>query len=165
MQVKLKLKLQNLEKVQKALDNMQHKIEDMTPLMEELGNHLFNITQDSFDNQSSPAGEPWKPLSSTTLKYKKQNANKILYKDGDLQDRFIYKINKNSVVLGTNTKSKGGYLYGRVHQFGAKNAGRNKKVEIPARPFMPISIDGLLYKEVEDELLEITVEFINSSMK
>ena len=51
------------------------------------------------------------------------------------------------------------------NQFGTNNAGRNKKVKIPKREFMPITIDGEIYSDVMDTIGEITVEFIESGLK
>lgn len=52
-----------------------------------------------------------------------------------------------------------------VHQFGADNVGRNKKVKIPKREFIPITIDGEIYSDVMDTIGEITVEFIEKGLK
>ena len=43
--------------------------------------------------------------------------------------------------------------------------GRNKKVKIPQREFMPITIDGEIYSDVMDTIGEITVKFIESGLK
>jgi phage gpG-like protein len=81
----------------------------------------------------------------------------MLYKDGDLQDKFIYHSTRTEAVVGTNANNKG-YDYPAVHQFGTKD----KKT--PARTFMPFDIKGKLYDDVEKELEEIVVDFLENAI-
>ena len=149
------LKVENLEGVQRRLEKIGQNISDTTPLMKEMGNYLYNISRDSFDNQKDPNGRSWSPLSDSTKKYKK--TSKILYADGDLQDKFIFKASKNEAVVGTNSNYRG-YDYPSVHQFGTKD----KKT--PARTFMPFDINGELYDNVENDLVEIVVDFLEDAI-
>lgn len=150
------MKLDDLPNVKKKLEEIASSITDTKPLMLELGNHLYNISRDSFDNQKDPNGRTWSPLSDSSKKYK--TTSKILYKDGDLQDKFINKASKNEAVVGTNSKHKD-YDYPSVHQFGTKD----KKTS--ARAFMPFDINGELYDNVENDLVEIVVDFLESAIK
>lgn len=147
--------IDDLPSVKKKLEDIASNITDTKPLMQELGNHLYNISRDSFDNQKDPNGRTWSPLSDSTKKYKK--TSKLLYASGDLQDKFIFKASKNEAVVGTNSNYKG-YDYPSVHQFGTKD----KKT--PARTFMPFDINGELYDNVENDLVEIVVDFLEDSI-
>ena len=71
---------------------------------------------------------------------------------------FIYEVSKDEIVIGTNANFKG-FSYPAVHQFGTKDG------KTPARAFMPITLDGKLYDDVENELGEIVVEFIESVLE
>ncbi len=161
------LELQELESLKDKLKDFNTNIQIKEPLLRELGNYLYNSARDSFEKEQDWNGKVWSPLSSTTylLKQKKGKPDKKLFFDGSLQDKFITQYTSNSVSVGTNATTKDGFLYPTVMQFGTKNAGRNKKVTIPDRPFLPINLDGSLYKGVENELMEITVEFIDIVLK
>jgi phage virion morphogenesis protein len=147
--------IDDLPSVKKKLEDIASNITDTKPLMQELANHLYNISRDSFDDEKSPDGRKWSPLSESTKKYK--STSKMLYKDGDLQDKFIYHSTRTEAVVGTNANNKG-YNYPAVHQFGTKD----KKT--PDRAFMPIDLNGKLYDGVESELEEIVVNFIESAV-
>ena len=51
---------------------------------------------------------------------------------GELAASITSKYDKNSAIVGTNK------IYAAIHQFGGK-AGRNQKVEIPARPYLQLA--------------------------
>lgn len=147
--------IDDLPSVKKKLEDTASNITDTKPLMQELANHLYNISRDSFDDEKSPDSRKWSPLSESTKKYK--STSKMLYKDGDLQDKFIYHSTRTEAVVGTNANNKG-YNYPAVHQFGTKD----KKT--PARTFMPFDIKGKLYDDVEKELEEIVVDFLENAI-
>ncbi|ABV67924.1 Mu-like prophage G protein, putative [Aliarcobacter butzleri RM4018] len=157
------LKIENIEAVKRKLEEIENNITDTAPLMSEISNYLYNISIDSFENEESPNGHKWTPLSELTKKYK--STSKILYKDGDMQRGLINESDSDSAMVGITTVNEDDYFYPMVHQFGASNAGRNKKTKIPQRSFMPITINGELYSDVKDRIEEITVEFIESGLK
>lgn len=157
------LKIENIEAVKRKLEEIENNITDTAPLMSEISNYLYNISKDSFDDEKDPRGHTWTPLSELTKKYK--STSKILYKDGDMQRGLISDSDDNSAIVGITTVNEDDYFYPMVHQFGASNAGRNKKTKIPQREFMPITINGELYSDVKDKIEEITVEFIESGLK
>jgi phage gpG-like protein len=45
-------------------------------------------------------------------------------------------------------------IYAAIQQFGGQ-AGRGKKVRIPARPFLPVRLDGSLYPQEQAKILEL----------
>ena len=157
------LKIENIEAVKRKLEEIENNITDTAPLMSEISNYLYNISIDSFENEESPNGHKWTPLSELTKKYK--STSKILYKDGDMQRGLINESDNDSAMVGIITVNEDDYFYPMVHQFGANNAGRNKKTKIPQREFMPITIDGEIYSDVSDRIEEITIEFIESGLK
>ncbi|MDH5524451.1 MAG: phage virion morphogenesis protein [Desulfobulbaceae bacterium] len=74
--------------------------------------------------------QAWEPLKQVTLDQK--NGSKILMEQGmagGLAGSINYKAKSDKVLIGTNKK------YGAIHQFGGQ-AGRGKKVTIPARPYL-----------------------------
>ncbi len=82
-----------------------------------------------------------------------------------MQRGLINESDNDSARVGITTVNEDDYFYPMVHQFGANNAGRNKKTKIPQRSFMPITQDGVLYVKTRDEIEEITIEFIESGLK
>jgi len=72
---------------------------------------------------------------------------KILQMRGELAASITSEYSENSAIVGTNK------TYAAIHQFGG-NAGRNKKTEIPARPYL-----SLLNKDVDKIKLDIKKYF------
>jgi phage gpG-like protein len=92
-------------------------------------------------------------------KYKKRGgAQKILYKEGTLQESLGYTANNSSVTVGINAKS-GGFPYGATHQFGSK------KLNIPARAFLPIDENANMPDSVKKQVLEILQDHIEKSLR
>lgn len=161
------LKLEELSKVQEKLKDLEINLSNKKLLLGEIGNYLNNNAKDSFEKEQDWNGNPWSPLSSATylFKQKKGKPDKKLFYDGDLQDKLITQTTSSTVSIGTNAATQSGFLYPGVMQFGSKNAGRNRKTTIKARPFLPINLDGSLYQGVENEIVEIVVDFIESAIE
>jgi phage virion morphogenesis protein len=149
------LEILELPGVKRKLEEIGQHISNTAPLMKEMGNYLYNITRDSFDNEKDPNGRDWSPIKTNA--YQSKYYSKMLYQEGDLQDKFIYQTSKSEVVIGTNANNNG-YLYPAVHQFGTKDG------KIQARAFMPITLDGKLYDDVEKELEEIVIDFVENGI-
>ena len=80
---------------------------------------------------SARLGKPTPATLAKKLKERKLGA-KILQDTGTLAMSIKPSYTANSVSVGSNVK------YAAIHQFGGK-AGRAHKVNIPARPFLPIN--------------------------
>ncbi|MCG3698864.1 phage virion morphogenesis protein [Aliarcobacter butzleri] len=161
------LKIENIEAVKRKLEEIENNITDTAPLMSEISNYLYHISKDSFDDEKDPNGHKWTPLANSTLANKRRygKSSNILWYDGGMQGNLIEESDSDSARVGITTVNEDDYFYPMVHQFGASNAGRNKKTKIPQREFMPITINGELYSDVKDRIEEITVEFIESGLK
>ena len=165
--MQITLKLENIEAVKRKLEDIEGNITDTASLMGEIANYLKNQAVDSFENERDWNNKPWSPLSSATylFKQKKGKPDKKLFYDGGMQGALISESDNDSAIVGITTVNDDDYFYPIVHQFGTNNAGRNKKLTIPARSFLPINADGSLYEGVENIITEITVEFIESGLK
>lgn len=141
-------------RLQKAIRNLS----DMTPLFDEIGSMLVASTDRRFEDQAGPDGKRWPALSAATLLIRAQggiggkkqvysqsgklteraqrifNAAIILEVSGALRKSITHKPERNLVTVGTNR------VYAALHQFGGK-AGRGKKVQIEARPYLGLSQD------------------------
>ena len=151
MQISIKAK--GINKLQDNLKNISNKAKNTAPLMAELANHLYNVTDRSFENQSSPDGISWNPLKASTLKTKKKNQSKILYREGDMQESLNVESSNDTASVGLNA-TKDGYPYPIVHQFGRLDG------TMDARPFLPIHDDDTLYDNIAEELEEIVEDYI-----
>ena len=106
-------------------------------VLDEVGNAAKNISKRSFNEQQSPFNEAWQALSPVTLRKKKGSLK--LVESGHLQRSIatstkLGKVEK-AVSIGSNLE------YAAIHQFGGR-AGRNRKVTIPARPYLPLNTAG-----------------------
>jgi phage virion morphogenesis protein len=159
MQVIIEAK--GLEKVQEILSTLRKKGEDTAPLMAELANHLYAISDESFEKEESPDGISWDPIQ-----YRKddKNPNKILRDSGDMQDSLMQQSSSDEAIVGLNVVSEDGFEYPLTHQFGTNNAwGRG--ITIKARPIFPIHKDGTIYEETIKELEEIAEDYIQEVLK
>jgi len=112
--------------------------ETPAPALDAVGRVLKTRIQQGFVTSTAPDGRPWAPLKS--------RAGQPLVEKGHLKNSIDYRVEENSVVVGTNLP------YAPVHQFGAKIEAKAKpylkfmvnghwvqvkSVTIPERPFMP----------------------------
>lgn len=146
----------SIEELQGKLEKLSKALENKTPLLRRVANTLQNATEESFDKQASPFGEKWKPNAPKTLQ--KKRGNKILIQSGLLSQSFTQKVTGSSAQVGTNKE------YAAIHQFGGK-AGRGKKVNIPARPFMPIKQNGEIPKDLGDRLEREVVDYLKNVLR
>ena len=161
--MKVNIDLQGIDQIEKGLDKLVTKAQNLTPVFHDLGNTLTQGIEDSFDNERSYDGTSWEALKPSTLRYKaKHGGSKILQsKDSNLYESITYDASSRSLTVGVNAYSDDGYPYPLVHQFGTDSAGRNKNTEIVARPFMPIKENGELYGKVNVELLELLEDYLS----
>jgi len=97
---------------------------DPTPMFNDMGEALLNITVERWDTQASPDGVPWAPLSP---KYQKRKDRlrpgaPILVYDNLLRGTLRYQVVDGTLLFGTDRP------YGASQQFGRGG--------IPARPWL-----------------------------
>lgn len=150
----MSIEIKGLEEAKRTLESLEDfsSSKNMKKIMNTIGNMVYNVTMESFENQKSPFGEKWKDLSKATEKSKK-GKGRILRHSGDLEDKWNIEATNNKVEITGNTKSKKGYSYGAVHQWGSKR--------IKARPFLPIDNDGFL----EDNLKNAIEDMLTKELK
>ncbi len=136
----------------KEMNDLESALKDTEPLMAHIANTLALFTSQSFEKETSPFGEKWKPLSSATLK-KSKGLKKKLVDKGKLVNSISTSHTAKSASIGTNV------VYARIHQYGGK-AGRNHKTIIPARAFLPINDKGNVPQSLQDELQGLVQESI-----
>lgn len=118
----------------------------LKPALQDVGEYLLGEIKANFRKEQSPEGVAWAELSPRTRALKKHK--KKLQESGRLFASLVYQVRSNSLEIGSNME------YAAIHQLGGK-AGRGRKVNIPARPFLPQNNLPLAW---EAELLEIVAD-------
>ena len=163
--------------VHDALAALAERVGSMEPHLKALGDDIIARTQRRFDTSSGPDGAPWQPNTAATLgmlssrlagvksnarkngelnkRGRAQLANKKpLIDEGDLRRQFFREVTGNNVLTVRNSQP-----YAAIQQFGGK-AGRGHKVTIPARPFLPVRLDGTLYPQEQALVLDALNAFL-----
>lgn len=149
----------NLDTLIKDIQYLEDFDTRMQKLLVNVEQLLLSVTDESFETKTSPFGNKWKDRALSTklqlLKDKKLSQSDILQLSGHLRRSVHTRINKDSITLGTNVE-KG---YAAIHQFGGY-AGRNNKVFIPQRAYLPINIQGQLPKELERKIENMVLKYL-----
>ena len=109
---------------------------DLLDLANFAGEKLRNISlKAGFEKEANPVtGEKWLPLKYPRND-KKRSTRPILQALGTLRESMDWNgYPDGSVIFGSNME------YARIHQKGGE-AGRGRKVKIPARPYMGVPDD------------------------
>lgn len=137
----IEIKIDNKAVESKLLDLAQ-KSENLRPLMKNIAGIFAYSTEENFKNEGRP--DKWTELSESTIKQrtkKKQWPGMILQVSGQLASSVNTYYDNDSAVIGSNLE------YAAIHQLGGQ-AGRNKSVEIPARPYLNLTDDD--FEEIMD---------------
>ena len=139
----IEIKLDNQE-VQNRLLELASKCENLRPLMKNIAGIFAYSTEENFKNEGRP--EKWLDLAESTKKQrekKKKWPGQILQVEGKLAASINTFYDDDSAVIGSNLD------YAAIHQLGGQ-AGRNKSVSIPARPYLKLTNSD--YKEITQEI-------------
>ena len=134
--------------VEKTLLQVAQKCEDMRPLMKNIAGIFASATEENFKNEGRP--DKWTELSEATKKQRtkqKKWPGQILQVSGQLALSISTQYDDDSAIIGSNLD------YAAIHQLGGQ-AGKNKKVEIPARPYLKLTEDDF------EEILTETENFL-----
>ena len=138
----IKIKIENKAVNEKLLE-LAKRGENLRPLMKNIAGIFASSTEENFKEEGRP--DKWTDLAEI-IKEKRKKKNKwpgqILQVSGLLADSVSTQYDDKSVVIGTNQP------YAAIHQLGGQ-AGKNKKVEIPARPYLQLTDED--YEEILEE--------------
>ncbi len=115
---------------------------------------LFQETRESFEEQRSPEGQAWAPLSLRygMLKAKLFPGRPILQARRTLLRSLFREAQGTRAIVGSNQ------VYSGIHQYGGM-AGRGRKAKIPARPFLPGQ------RKAEQEAQRLGEEILQDAIK
>lgn len=141
----IEIKIDNKAVNEKLLE-LAKRGENLRPLMKNIAGIFASSTEENFKEEGRP--DKWTELSEITKEKRKKKdkwPGQILQIEGQLVSSVNTQYDDNSAVIGSNLD------YAAIHQLGGK-AGRNKKVEIPARPYLKLTDD-----DFEEILQQITL--------
>ena len=130
---------QNFER---GMAQLLHNVENRRPITASLATELLSMTEDNFASESW-GGQAWKQSQRA-----QREQGKTLQKSGQLAASLSTQYTNDFARIGTNKP------YSAIHPIGGQ-AGRNHKVSIPARPYLPINSSGNLQSGGEKRLLDI----------
>lgn len=160
----LRVEVQDAE-LRAAFDRLTRAVADPTEALQAVGDELVAQTALAFHDARSPFGPPWARLSPITAALRRKGnspgGSKPLHDTGALSSSVVAEADRSSVTVGTNWMSDPDHIAtgAAIHQFGGK-AGRGRKVTIPARPFLPVDIDGELAPQTQSAVLDIFNDFL-----
>lgn len=141
----IEIKIDN-KAVNERLFELAKRGENLRPLMKNIAGVFAYSAEENFENEGRPK---WTGLKEITKKARtkiKKWPGKILQVEGMLASSLSTQYDENSAIIGSNLP------YAAIHQKGGK-AGKNKKVEIPARPYLQLSEDDF------SEILTLTEKY------
>src|SRR5574344_1796085 len=118
--------------VEEALLEVASKCEDLRPLMKNIAGIMADAAEENFEQEGRP--DKWQELAESTIKKRKKAKHwpgKILQVEGQLATSVTTQYDNESAVIGSNL------TYAAIHHLGGQ-AGKGKKVTIPARLFLKI---------------------------
>lgn len=127
----IEIKLDNKEVESRLLDWVKRS-ENLRPLMKNIAGIMADSTEENFKEEGRPK---WKDLSEKTKTARKKTGHypgQILQVSGQLALSVTTQYDDSSAVIGSNK------VYAAIHQLGGQ-AGRNKKVIIPTRPYLKLN--------------------------
>ena len=128
------------QEVERKLQEIAKKTSDLKPLMKNIAGIFASAAEDNFAEEGRP--DKWQDLSKVTKKLREKKGKwpgQILQVTGQLASSVNTYYGNDSAVIGSNLE------YAAIHQLGGQ-AGRNKKVTIPARPYLKLTEDD--FKEI-----------------
>lgn len=161
-----------------GLQRILERAEKLQPYLQAIGDGVVERSKSRFEILpvgQSPDGTPWQLNAAATLgilearlgkgyrkkdgslnaKGQKRMASKrpLIGETGDLRRQIVAIATDNEVTV------KATMAYSAIHQFGGQ-AGRGRKVTIPARPYLPVHKDGSLYPEEKAAILAAINDFV-----
>lgn len=166
--------------LQQALERLRRRAADLSPVMRDIGELLVERAKQRFATSTAPDGSRWPPNApATILSYisryggtrrkggglTKRGASRaagkkpLIGETRQLMGTLYYQADSDSVTVGSPM------LYAAIHQFGGQ-AGRGRRVTIPARPYLPVTADGRWLGEADRQaVLDILREALQDAAR
>lgn len=151
-------------RAQATLNRLLRSVSDQRPLFESIGFAFSNIVRGRFDTTRDPWGQPWAPLSLTTIQRRRQGSSQPLSDKGMLRSSVEYIATSQQLEINVGRDDRPA----SPHQFGNPSNrmfGRGE-APIPARAMLPIRVGGqadLTGTEEEDVLLDLMDAYLQKA--
>lgn len=142
--VQARITVQHFDRLAEAMNGLLRLRADPAPMLDDLGMQWLTLTQDRFEAERDPDGGKWQPT---------QRGGAILRDTNRLYQSLTYEVHADGVAVGSNV------VYSAIHQFGGQ-AGRGRKVTIPARPYLGLGdgdvpiLEGVMIDHIERALAQ-----------
>jgi len=137
--------------VRRVMTDLESAGTNLEPLYAQVGEFLLRTHRQRFEDEESPDGTPWEPLSDVTLARKKRNKDKILTHSGDMRGPGLrYQLGPDGLEFGSDRP-----YAAMMHFGGTKEEFPHLWGDIPARPWLGVSDDD------EDHILKIARRFVS----
>ena len=150
--------------VLEALGALEKSVKDPGPALDAVANSIAEDSRQNFDEQSDPWGNSWKKLAPATKRARRGDGGdaQILQDDGHLLSSIEgHATSDGEAVVGAGSGPSA--VYAAIHQFGGK-AGRNHAATIPARPYLPVTKDGVdLPASQEKTLMDVIQQHLETA--
>ena len=127
---------------ERGMARLLQNVENRRPITAGIAAELLSMSEDNFASESW-GGDPWKPSKRAN-----REGGKTLQKTGQLAASLTTQSSNDFARIGTNK------VYAAIHHMGGQ-AGRGRKVNIPARPYLPINSSGNLQANADKQILDI----------
>lgn len=137
--------------MQELFSRILENMDDMTPVMRDIGEVVVESVTRNFEQHRSPDGTPWKPLAESTKRQRARlgrNPEDILILNRILMGSIHAEAGPLSVEIGSDV------VYAAIHQLGGK-AGRGHSVDIEARQFLGIRDED--WPEIKSSVLDYII--------
>lgn len=137
--------------LQRGLSQLLKNATNSRPMMRSIATELVSLTEDNFESESW-GGDKWKQSQRAA-----NESGKTLQKSGQLAASITSRVGNNHAQVGSNKK------YAAIHHLGGE-AGRGKKLTLPARPYLPINGAGSLQRGAEDNIFDIALKALSKNI-
>lgn len=126
------------KEVRNMLTALQNRMGNLTPVMKTIGETVRTSVIRNFEQGGRPTR--WK-----SSKRAKKEDGKTLIDTARLRNSITARAYRDRAVVGTNV------IYAAIHHFGGK-AGRGRKVNIPARPYLMVQDED--WKTIREHIMK-----------
>lgn len=164
------------QEVTARLRELATKVSRPQPVLQAIGEDIMERTKERFSTGTDPAGARWAPNARSTIeaylerrggigkrgitkKGRELAASKrpLIGVSGSLARQFYARVSGNTLTVGSTMR------YAAMQQFGGKRSQfRHLWGDIPARPFLPVTLAGSLYPAERDAIVATLNRYLST---
>lgn len=148
------------QRLQETLRTIEWAVGDLAPLMRGIAREMEAQTEENFEAEGRPS---WPTLSEVTKALREESGHwpgQILQVSGALARGVTIGSDGDAAWIGVGDDVP----YAAIQQFGGM-AGVNRKVELQARPYLPMDAEGALQPEAEEAILDLAIDHLKRAAR